>query len=539
MIKKLKRFALGYGVWICLFAALLIVHRYIFIYGDDFAYAYWGRVPLAAFIQRQAIHYQRANGRVIPHLLVFLSLRSDFGVEIWKIANPLLLTGVACLGSRLTAKGHGHDLRTDLMWASVICLLHIDMTRQSVYWLTGSFNYVYPMFMLLLFWFTLRRAADEGKGWRITAALALFAAASVEQAGAMCLGLCLIMLIEAKIPRKQAWKPAMWVTSALAFAGILTVVCAPGVRFRAGMEQGPVEGGLFALVRYNAVYQGRIFLFSRHMLPYQLLTWCVVIWVLFRSLKQLNNSRKIPAVMAALAGFTGCIWLWTVITYTLPGKAIQSSFGMSAMNLCVATGLGTCSLYAGWRYYKRGNGLTALAALIIGYGSQGMMLISPAFGPRTQFCAVIALSIFAIRLISSDDGRDGFAAVYGIILAVLYGHPLFALPGIVALTLRTLNRPARGRMRNAAAVLACTAVALTALYTLNATRTGYYGNAAVHHENMDVIQMGIDTHAKLIALRRYPGDSYRWAMPYDNDYYDPYFKGIYGLDEGIQLVWVE
>jgi len=531
MTDKIKTFARRWGVWIVLFAGLVVVHRCVYVYGDDFAYAYWGRVPLGDFIQRQIVHYQRANGRVIAHLLVFFFLKSDFTIELWRILNPLLLTGIAYFGHRLATKDNRHEFQSAVLWASAICLLHIDMTRQSVYWLTGSFNYVYPVFMLLLFWFVLRRATMTGKGWKLAAALSLVTAASVEQAGMMCLGLCLIVIIESRIICKQAIRPAMWVTAALALAGVATVVCAPGVLFRAGMEQAPVEGGLLALVRYNAVYQGKIFLFSKHMLPYQLLAQGATIWYLYRS-KKAGRGRHVQSVMAAFAGLTGCIWLWTVIAYTLPGKPIPSSL----LTLCAAVGMGLCSLYAGWLYYRREKDITALAALVLGFGSQFMLLVSPAFGPRTQFCGVIMLSLFAVRLISS--GRRGCVAGYGVALAVLSGQPLLALPGVAALVcFAPGGRAVRGTAAKAIRACGCLTLILTALYSLNTTRAGFLGNAAIHRENVRVIQSAAESGAPQITLYRYPNESYRWAMPYDNPYYDVYFKGFYGIDEGVEIVW--
>ena len=77
-------------------------------------------------------------------------------------------------------------------------MLDIFVIRQSVYWITGSFNYVYPLFMLFWYWHVLLKYSNENfKGNKLffTSILSFFASATVEQGGMMVFGLTTIFFL--------------------------------------------------------------------------------------------------------------------------------------------------------------------------------------------------------------------------------------------------------------------------------------------------------------------------------------------------------
>lgn len=79
-----------------------------------------------------------------------------------------------------------------------ILMLNIFVIRQSVYWTTGSFNYVYPLFLLFWYWHVLLKNSKEnfkGKKLFFTSILAFFASATVEQGGMMAFGLTVLFFL--------------------------------------------------------------------------------------------------------------------------------------------------------------------------------------------------------------------------------------------------------------------------------------------------------------------------------------------------------
>ena len=76
-------------------------------------------------------------------------------------------------------------------------MLNINVIRQSFYWITGSFNYIYPLFMLFWYWYVLLKFSKDnfkGKKLLLTSILSFFASATVEQGGIMAFGLTVLFL---------------------------------------------------------------------------------------------------------------------------------------------------------------------------------------------------------------------------------------------------------------------------------------------------------------------------------------------------------
>ena len=122
-------------------------------------------------------------------------------------------------------------------------MLHIDVVRQSVYWVTGSFNYVYPTFMLFWYMYELFKnfKSDFNKNLFSLVILAFFATATVEQAGMMSFGTTVLLLIYSFIKNKKSdikgcYKKIIIVLLASAL-GLASVILAPSQFIRIGLEE--------------------------------------------------------------------------------------------------------------------------------------------------------------------------------------------------------------------------------------------------------------------------------------------------------------
>lgn len=229
MIKRPARSAAAAAVTAVL-AVMLALCAGVYKYGDDFFYSVFTTGDLSYFLTRHAQHYLLANGRVVVHLLATALLGVDMWV--WRVLNALCLTACVALaaGSEFLKEKKLFGL-----WAAagVLLLTGPAVARQSLLWLTGACNYVYPALMLLIYWRLMESGSSAVR--RALPVTALLASATNEQGGLMCFGLTLLFIAERLIfSRRDGKKPAAvhYISLALTLCGFLTVVLAPGLRRR-------------------------------------------------------------------------------------------------------------------------------------------------------------------------------------------------------------------------------------------------------------------------------------------------------------------
>lgn|GEM_PF-2210006 len=412
------------------FAAALALCARVYLYGDDFFYAtFTGRGP-GYLLRRMIEHYQLANGRVAAHLLAAAFLSMDLWV--WRAANSLGLAACAWLCSRVATPQGCPRWPGVMIAASLLLLIDISVARQSIYWLDGSCNYLYPLLMLLTYWLALRRFLARAAGSPLLPVLAFLASATTEQGGMMAFGLTLLLLAHYRLVQGGRLRLRQGAIVLCSLLGLLTVVCAPGVFHRIAMTESPVNGGLWQLAAYNLRLQGAS-LFS-------------------------------PA--------TGLFWL-----------------------LMLAAGIGYAAARAGKRGWRDvAFDPTMPAALLLGLGSQAVMLVSPVYGPRVLLSFLVMAVVFIIRAASRFSG----GRAYRLLLAAL----------IIA--------------------AACNWYGLY---------RGYGENAVVYRDNMAAIGEYREEEGALLQ-RQLPGESYGWVMPYHNGYYDAYYKLCFDLPAATRIIWL-
>lgn len=235
---------------ISLFMLTLLVNLQIGLFGDDYFYATFTKND---FWNLHKMHYLETNGRAIVHLLdsLFLALPNIF----WQIFNSIMLTGIAYFGCKIVCYAKYNErnynsifIKSLITFFFGILMLNILVIRQSVYWTTGSFNYIYPIFMLFWYWHVLQKNIKnnfKGNKLFLTTILAFFASATVEQGGMMSFGLTflifLYILINNKIFKKDSTYKDIKLTNIFiilfcSFIGVASVVLTPSQFIRFGLE---------------------------------------------------------------------------------------------------------------------------------------------------------------------------------------------------------------------------------------------------------------------------------------------------------------
>lgn len=158
-------------------------------YGDDYYYGSFFYEGFSHFVDENIFHYMKTNGRALVHLLDELLLAGGQMVA-WRIFGTLCIAAVTLLSALIGAKAYRNGIDTEEFRIALVvsCLLFasisLDIARQSIYWATGALNYLYPILLLLLLFYLVKRGEEK---WRCGAAvpvLAFFCAFSTEQCSA-------------------------------------------------------------------------------------------------------------------------------------------------------------------------------------------------------------------------------------------------------------------------------------------------------------------------------------------------------------------
>lgn len=517
------------GVFLLVTVGCYAVLQYVVPMGDDLFYGRWGRLGAGELLARIAQHYQTANGRNLVHLLDAVLLGSDGRVVFARVFIAALLGTIALNLTRLAADGWRQAVAAAVLCACGIFLLPAVLTRQSVYWITGAMNYVLPLALFLEYWVLLRDALSGRRGWLPAAVFGALAGLTVEQASMMTVGLTVLLVGEHWLVRRQGFpKKALW-PLLLSAAGAASILLAPSVAYRASITPPPIEGGTLAVVKYNVLQLRQTFLFGDTLFPIHfLMLTAIPLWLLLRAARR----RSVPdGVFAVLSVISFSVWFW------LPEQVPELLWNspevparVAAYALAVLGGYLLCAFYISVRSAMEQE-WTPLFALILGVGSQVMMLVSPTVGPRTMLCGAVMLLLLTACLMREAPYLYLLGA--GSILAWHWGQGWAAAVVAAAALLWLLCRyfPARA----VCVALCCVPLLFCAWTTLKGQHDGYRANAAVDAANR--LAIAAYDGSDRLTQHRFANDLYGWAMPYHNDYYDAYYKEYYGLPREVELIW--
>jgi len=518
-------------LFILLFACTLGICANTFQYGDDFHYSCFIKSDLRYYISRNIEHYYLANGRAIVHVIVTLLLKADLWV--WRILNPLAITTcvILCVVLAKPAKKH-------LLWvssASIAIILSLDtqITRQSIYWLTGSINYLYPMLVLLIYWIVLDRAARKGKiRWYMTL-IAFLAAATTEQASLMCVGITLLYILFEFVIKNNRPPILLWITFAVAITGMLTVICAPSMSYRLESTTSPIEGGTFTLILYNLGYQGKLLFYAAYSRTVHIPLFLSALVLLHSYIKKpevepVIRRLCIAALYVGVVCFLCYLWIPENIT-SLSSAALTVKMRMFLT--AVAGGYLLTLASAAMTLFFIEKDTVLLFSFILGFGSQLAMLVSPVYGPRILCSFVFMTVLYTSRAFAKSEQPLGVMLLAGI-LCFLSDAPYMLVFIIAAALLSYLCKNKRiGAAAGAAALV------LTALLTWSVVYAKTAENGAVYRDNLAAIEAYDASSDDILMQRKLPNDYYAWVMPYHNSYYDPYYNICFDLPYLTEVVW--
>jgi len=412
---------------------------------------------------------------------LFLKLPMPF----WQILNSIFLTGICYLATQILKNKRGFVLSIMFFF---LASLSITITRQSTYWLTGSFNYIYPIFLLFAYCACLIKISNN-KYFAFSIILGLLASATMEQSGMMAFGLTVLSLLtkidsikNIKLILKNNGR--LLILTLVTLLGVCTVVLAPAQFVRIQNEQNEIS----TLDKFinNSEFLLDNYTMSPNILPYCIIYNLLILLYLFKNEKK--SALKITISLLCITNILLNIFAISLISKLTGLEKIL--FYLPILLLYLIS-----FIYINKHLYNKFiSPLTITLTLML--GSQFMMLFSPVFGPRNLIFGLIMFA-FLICLLANKL-RFKYTTAFAIILFA------FAL----VFNFQTAN--------------------------------GYKQTKKIDETNKQIIFSNteiISDASREITLYTFPNDDYGWSMPYISSYHEFYFKHFYDIKCKINWVY--
>ena len=423
---------------------LLYLHKFIYLAGDDFIYGIFGKDGISTFINNHINHYRVVNGRAIVHFMVTIFLLFD--IHLWRIVNPILIGILIVLISKITSNTKEEFKRGVILGIILISIISIDISRETIFWLDGSFNYFYPMILFLLNIYLFKNMLDKEKKYILTPLVGFLSGATVEQAGLMTIGVLFLIIIDRVIIKKRKIPKIAYVNFIATIIGYLTVVLSPGNRVRASKNSVNIFYNIIELFRLNFMSDGiEVYIL--------LLMSACILWLLY--FININYRKKFNKILLNLMITNFCVYsaiscftkyitfiankmisneiIVTDSLYDLTSLILELIYGINKNNLfgtiiyfvAILSGIFTVAvlIYLGIALYTQKSEYILFVFSIVYIGAQLMMTISPVFGYRTVLPSIISLFVIIIySILNNWDNK--YLTLLGGVISVLSTHSI-------------------------------------------------------------------------------------------------------------------
>lgn len=489
-------------------------------FGDDYYYAAFLKNGTNYMISENVYHYMNTNGRALVHLIDELLLGYSF--YLWQIAAIAVMTALVVVLAKLAAQTWREKSDNDTYKNAIIAvcaifsLTEIAILRQSVYWATGSLNYLFPATLTLWYIYLLRRAVSREAKIYPLALLALIAGATSEQASAAVLLAVLWLMVYSFIQKKSNILLPLLVNLAAATGGFLTLVLAPGSSARTVFYPEFYELPFFERIIKNIPTLGAIVLGPNGLCA---LIAALLIITAYRSYKKVRWLTVISAL--ATVGYLYAVTInpeflrayWFMIILIIPLAVVMIKTAFDFFEHDEAD-----NLYFVW---------CAVAM-------QCAMLISPEFGSRTLTISLLLLIVPIARAIIEINSSLMYGLLSASALVIVIGDfspILIALLFIAVAVWLALSR--WGKLPIFPTLAVCIALANFA-----AVPIGYYENLDAHRKNYKQVTSYDPSLGEPLYLYYLPNDVYKYTMPYDNLYHEHVYLMLHGLSPDTEIVYV-
>ena len=489
----------GYWLEILLFLVLLYGTTIsVFLNGDDFMY---GTFAHQGILQSVWGYYHTGNGRFWINILDSVLLWFDRYLFI--VVTPWIVLSLVWLMARNLEMILGYDKneekhRTFMKYGMVLfACMDVMCLRETVYWITGMMNYLFPAVVFLFGYFCFQKSRNGLlNGWQkfFYFVICFLAASSAEQYALMFVGMMTLHHIYDLIQKKKI--PAYeWAAYLVALLGLAFLVLAPGNFVRVDVqaeEQLSFIDNVWTLV-INDTLESPAF-------PYYLILNLLLLF-------KVKPSKRYVQIVAMT--FVSALLLINAIPELHKAIIYLGVFFLSA------------SLFV-YTLIKRRFEFIVYALAFVGIGSQLMLLISAIWGFRCMFSLyVVYMMIIIVLLDSESDNRQKAILLTGITCSI---HPVLTLCywAISGLGQIVKHQVFSSSFKKNLIVLFSAAAMISVCI-------GYGSNVSIYRGNLAA------THSKQnsITLKSVPEFEYSWYHMPLSEFHENYYKQYYGIENTV------
>lgn len=497
----LKRSVIESSIFLCF---LYCTAACVYLNGDDFMY---GTFAHTGIIRNTLSYYVTGNGRFWINVLDSLLLWFDRYAFV-VLCPWIILAFVVLLAKNIQWITEGHadrekEQRYIRMGMVFFASLDVLCLRETVFWITGMMNYLFPAVILLLgyYLFQKEQAGQLHRASRILYYPVCFlAASSVEQFALMFVGLMTLHLgLDLLKKRLSGRNIAAYIVSLI---GLAFLLLAPGNFVRVnkhGVEMPSFVDNAWTIVDLNT--------FSSVALPF------IIMLTIAMFLYQ-YNSASLDIRHAALSGL---LLVCEIAAFFLEKAVVRIlliiviSFQMLRTLKCM----------------PRDKAISAGFLLFVGLGSQVMLLISAVWGFRCMFSMYLVYMLLIGMLVKDMSAEKTLLVLTSGIMTAL--HPVAALLYWAATLVLYLFHQRRIFFHFSKVTLLCGMVlSLTVLFS------GYLGNAAVHRSNLENTARH---QGQTVVIQELPNDLYSWYFVPFGEFHEDYYRLLYNIPDGTEIIY--
>lgn len=390
---------------IAYFIVLLVIHSALKLNViDDLPYYIAGNGSFSEIFSFLKWHYFNLNGRIIVHFFDVLMMRYD--CILWKITNPLLLVLSAVLSAKIV-ENENFSFRKSLVAAVILySIIDFEIMRTAVYWISASFNYLFTSVIVLFLAYLLK----EKKYKPYLPFVAFIAGATMEQTSIVAFGLIFLIIIKSKIFEKEKLNVNLVLSLVTSFIGFLTLIFSPGTFKKFSALETEKSADSFIDVLYNNYLFGNWI--NKKSVIFTTVLSLSVILMLFYIQKCKKHFWGVHSAAALLLSVLTALNLLFIILNYRSGKLY--SLSVIAFIIIFIFSL----IYSGIYFMIKYKSCIPLISVILGIGSQIMLVIVNFVVTRIMFVAVVCFIIYILYSVSlwSNISKSGHIIILAISL---------------------------------------------------------------------------------------------------------------------------
>ena len=450
------------------------------ISGDDWGNYLVGKTGIYHSFGNAVGMYFSWEGRIVSR--IFINLLTYHKV-VWNFFNSFIIVGIIYYIVKITKPKN----KKFVLLASLFLFLFMNLYTfsQVIVWLAGNITYLFVILLLLIYFYWMFEKKDFS--WKSVILLSFlnFISTMFVEHMAILLILSNIFFLGLSFYQNKKWDKKILLFLICSIIGTLIMFLSPGTRLRSGMENIEFNQlSFFAKIFYNLPN----FIFYTYISNYSLFVLMVPASIFLVKNMIENKTIRIlhyPFLLFPILTSISSVASFLNLSFL---KELSNPNGIFNAIYYILYSIDLLILYI--LYSKKEKNIKAIFFLILGFFSNGVMMLSPTWGYRTGFASYLLLGISFIMVLDHYLSKKK-----------LVNGMLFSLNGMMM-------------------------VFFTILYI------------SVHRqylENFQVIQKGIKNHSKQIVIEEYPSFVNCNINP-TNEYHLSKFKEYYGIPTDVEII---